>query len=94
MGISHWHIMDSALPLIDNALVPYHPEQVPAWGEPEETEEIGCSVLLRGCVRTLFGRIPVEMSERKRAGWVEGFGIFFFFFGIVILVVCWVVFSF
>lgn len=73
MGAGHWDIMDSAVPLIDNALVPHHPDQVPIWGK---AEVIGCSALLRGCVRTLFERVPAELRGRKRVEWVEGFGRF------------------
>lgn len=68
-GISHWNIMDSAVLLIDNALAPHHPDQVSVRGK---AEVIGCSVLLRGCARTLFEHVPAEVRERKRAEWVEG----------------------
>lgn len=74
-GISHWSLMDSAVPLIDNALTPHHPNQIPIWGK---TEVIGCSVLLRGCAKTLISRLPAEARESKLAEWIERFGKFLY----------------
>lgn len=65
--------MDSVVPLIDNVLVPHYSSQVPIWGK---AEVIGCSVLLRGCARTLLEGIPGELKEQKLAEWVRRFGMF------------------
>lgn len=72
-GISHWSIMDSAVPIIDNILNPSNPNQIPIWGK---AEFIACSVLLRGSAKTLISKIPAESREKKLAEWVKGFGRF------------------
>lgn len=75
-GISHLSCTKFAIPLINNALEPSTPGQIPIWGK---TELVGSCVLLRGCARTLIDKIPAESREQKIAEWIEKLGKFLYY---------------
>lgn len=68
-GISYLSCPETVILLVDNALKPFMPDQMPIWAK---AELIGCSGLLRGCAGTSVSQIPQREREKVVGVWVEG----------------------
>jgi hypothetical protein len=66
------HVGDHAVILIKNALNPLH-EGTPCWSK---VDFIACSILLRGCAKSLIDVLPTELRDSTVANWNEGFTAF------------------
>lgn len=67
-GISYLSCPETVILLVDNALKPFMPDQVPIW---DKAKLIGCSGLLRGCAGTSVSRI-LQREREKVVGFLGG----------------------